>query len=195
VQTHAVNGGASPEALLALVGAERDREAFAALFRHFAPRLKGHLQARGIAAATADELVQETMVSVWRHAAQFDAARGTAATWVFAIARNALVSHVRRERRVEPEPDDPCAAEPAGSTDEVEAPDALYLRAERERVVAAALSRLPAEQQQTLRSAYYTDRSLSEVAHEHGVPLGTVKTRVRLALQKLRAALGGGERP
>lgn len=193
VHTSPVPQGESPEALLARVGVGRDRDAFAELFRQFAPRLKGHLQGRGLAAAIADELVQEAMLSVWRHAAQFDAARGSATTWMFAIARNALVSHLRRERRPEAERGDPCAA--GDETTQGAAPDEAYLQRERERVVAAALARLPADQQRTLHGAYYADRSLAEVAADQAVPLGTVKTRVRLALQKLRATLGGGERP
>lgn len=182
----------SPESLLARVGAERDRGAFAELFRHFAPRLKGHLQGRGMSAATADELVQEAMISVWRHASQFDPARGSASTWMYAITRNALVNHVRRERRPEPEPGDPAMAGPDGSA---EHPEDQYLVGERQRIIAAALARLPLEQAATLHDAYYAGRTLQQIADEQAVPLGTVKTRVRLALAKLRDAFGGGSKP
>lgn len=167
--------------LVEAVGAGRDRAAFAALFRHFGPRLKAFFMQGGMTAGVAEELSQETMLSVWRKASSFDAGRAGAATWVFAIARNLRIDHWRRLR-------DPAAPAP----DPRETPPSLeeaVLGMERDLRVRRALSGLSPEQETVIRLSYYGDKSQSEIAGELGIPLGTVKSRVRLAMDRLRALL------
>jgi RNA polymerase sigma-70 factor (ECF subfamily) len=175
--------GSDGAALVDAVATLRDRAAFARLFELYAPRVKGQLMARGAAAGVADELTQEVMLTVWRKASQFDRRKGLVSTWLFVIARNCFLSHQRRQHW--PEADAPEAATPPAP------PEALLLSAESHHQLREALGGLPQEQRETLDGAYYRGRTLRELADEQGIPLGTVKTRVRLALTRLREALAG----
>lgn len=173
-------------ALVAAIAGRRDRAAFARLFQLYAPRVKGQLMARGAAAAVADELTQEVMLTVWRKAEQFDAGKGQVTTWLYAITRNTFINNVRRQRWPEPQPDE-LPSPPI--------PDEQLADARANHDLRAAMLDLPAEQRETLIGAYDRGRTLSELAHEQGVPLGTVKTRVRLAMARLRARLTGKVEP
>lgn len=174
----------SHAALILAIARRQDRSAFAALFSHFAPRVKSYLQRRGSDASQAEELAQEVMLAVWRKAGQYDPARATAAAWVFAIARNLWIDTARRSRLSVPAPDpsDEPAPEPAA--------DAVLLADDRARRLHAALRDLRPEQKEPLRLAFFEERSHSEIEQLLGVPLGTVKSRLRLAMSRLRAALG-----
>lgn len=178
---------AAPEELIRAVALHQHRAAFARLFKSYGPRLKGFLAARGTDLATAEELAQETMLAVWRKAHQFDPARGSASTWIYTIARNTLCTHLRGQLRAELDPEDPALVAPAPVPE-----DELAVLCDRDALV-AAMSALPGEQVDALRGAYFQGRSLAEVAEGQRVPLGTVKTRVRLALERLRRLLGAGE--
>ncbi|HYE52881.1 MAG TPA: sigma-70 family RNA polymerase sigma factor [Azospirillaceae bacterium] len=167
------------------VGRDRDREAFVALFRHFAPRLKSYLMRQGAAPGAADEVVQEVMVTIWRRADSFDPSLASAATWVFTIARNRRIDMIRREARPEIDPDDP-ALVPAAP----EAADRLIEAGQDQRRLHGAIAELPPEQAELLRMAYFEDKPHSVIAAERGLPLGTVKSRLRLALERLRRAMG-----
>lgn len=173
-------------ALVAAIALRRDRDAFARLFELYAPRIKGQLMARGAGAALADELTQEVMLTVWRKADQFDGARGLVTTWLFTITRNCFITHVRRQRWPEPEPEPPTAPT---------APDEQLAAARDARELRQAMGELPHEQREILVGAYDRGRSLSELAEEKGLPLGTVKTRVRLAMARLRERLTGKVEP
>lgn len=171
-------------ALLLSVGRDRDKTAFAALFDHFAPRVKSYLRRLGADPAAADELAQEVMLSVWRKAETFDPARAAAATWVFTIARNKRLDSLRREPRPDYDPADPAlVVDPADPADEriSDAQTASRLR--------SALKDLPTEQSDLLKLAYFQDMPHSLIATERGIPLGTVKSRLRLAMERLRKAL------
>ncbi|MCC6736627.1 MAG: sigma-70 family RNA polymerase sigma factor [Bauldia sp.] len=170
--------------LLHAVATERDRAAFAELFRHFSPRLKSYLLRLGGTAAGAEELVQETMVAVWRKADRYDPAKASASTWIFTIARNLRIDAYRRERHPEIEADDPVL-----SPDPVEAPDASLGREQDAGRLAEALARLSDGEQALLRMSFFDDLSHSVIAGRLGLPLGTVKSRIRLAFGKLRGAL------
>jgi RNA polymerase sigma-70 factor (ECF subfamily) len=177
---------ASYAALIRAVATSRDRAAFAALFSYYAPRVKAFLQRRGADTAQAEELAQETLLAVWRKADQFDPRRATAAAWIFAIARNLRIDVLRRTRRavpaLAPDPtDDPPPSMPA---------DAFLIADQRARRLREAIAALPAEQSEALRLAYFDERSHSEMESALAIPLGTVKSRLRLALARLRAALG-----
>ncbi len=185
------------------VGRRRDRAAFAALFAHFAPRVKTSLLRLGMAEARAEELAQETMLMVWRKAALFDPGRAAASTWVFAVARNLHADALRRERsRTAPVgeaggelPPGAAAAAAAAAAVPDAAPGAEEMLATARRGVRLrdALRALPEEQARVLELAYFGNRSHAEIGRELGVPLGTVKGRLRLALARLRAALEGEE--
>ncbi len=173
---------------LCAVATDRDRPAFAALFGHFAPRIKTYLRRKGLSAPVAEDLTQEVMVTIWRRAETFDPGQSNANTWIFTIARNKRIDHLRREIKPDLDPNDP-AFEPSGTED----PNARVLRMEDSERLRAALGDLPAEQQDLLRRAYYDDKAHSEIAEETGLPLGTVKSRIRLATARLRKVLAEEE--
>ena len=181
------------------VGRRRDRAAFAALFAHFAPRVKTYLLRLGMTEARAEELAQETMLMVWRKAALFDPGRAAAATWVFAVARNLHTDALRRERswaaRAGEAGDElpPGAAAAAAVADAAPGAEEMLAAARRGVRLRDALRALPEEQARVLELAYFGNRSHAEIGRELGVPLGTVKGRLRLALARLRAALEGEE--
>ena len=176
--------GHAPNDLLLAVARTRDRAAFAALFGHFAPRLKSYLVRLGAEGALADELVQDVMLTVWRRAESFDPARASAATWIFTIARNRRIDGLRREGRPEIDP-----ADPALVPDAPEQADRALEGAQDTARLHAAIADLPAEQAELLRLAYYEDQPHSAIAQRTGLPLGTVKSRLRLALGRLRRTL------
>jgi RNA polymerase sigma-70 factor (ECF subfamily) len=170
--------------LIARIASRGDRAAFAELFRLFAPRLKSYLMRQGCDFSLAEELMQETMVMVWRRAASFEPQRAAATTWLFTIARNKRIDSLRRQRRPEIDLADPALVpDPAPSAEEP------VLANERGRRLAEALAALPVEQAALVRLAYFDDRAHSDIAAETRLPLGTVKSRLRLALVKLRRAL------
>jgi RNA polymerase sigma-70 factor (ECF subfamily) len=157
----------------------KDHAAFAELFAHFAPRVKWFLMKAGADETTAEECAQDVMATLWRKAHMFDRQRATVATWIFTIARNRRIDMIRRERRPEPE------ALPWGPEQEPEPAEQVALRQESEQLV-AALRRLPEKQRELVEKAYFADLSHSEIAEATGLPLGTIKSRIRLALEKLR---------
>ncbi len=175
-------------ALVAAVTARQDRSAFARLFAYFLPRLKGFAMRRGLDAHAADELAQETMLTVWRKADTFDAGKGTVATWIFTIIRNKHIDTFRRQGYPLVDLDE------AGHlpSEDVAADHAVYL-ASAGRSLRAAMADLPEEQLTVLKKAFFEEKSHSAIAEDLGLPLGTVKSRVRLALARLRGALAGGE--
>lgn len=173
--------------LLVRVGQTRDIEQFEILFRHFAPRVKAYMIKTG-SPGPAEELMQETMVAVWNKAAMYDPQKGAASTWIFSIARNLRIDAYRREKHPEFDENDP-ALQPAAET----AADQKVEGEQSARLIREALATLPADQAEVLRLAYYEDSSQSEIATTLSLPLGTVKSRMRLAFAKLRAVLGPGE--
>lgn len=166
------------------IAASQDRAAFESLFRHFAPRIKAYLLKSGGDSAAAEELMQETMVTVWRKAVQFDPAKSSASTWIFTIARNLRIDAFRRERRPELDPNDP-ALVPSSDPDPHIAMEAQQA-AER---IRAAMAELSTNEQAVLQLAYFDDKAQSTIAKQLDIPLGTVKSRLRLAFGKLRTAL------
>lgn len=164
-----------------------DRPAFAALFRHFAPRIKGFLVRAGADEALAEELAQETMVVLWRRAPEFDARRAQLSTWLYTIARNLRIDHHRRQAGAAGAAEDwDPEQQPA---DAHLGPDELLLAAQRERGVQRALAELPAEQARVLRLSFFDEHPHGRIAQELGIPLGTVKSRIRLAVAQLRRIL------
>jgi RNA polymerase sigma-70 factor (ECF subfamily) len=170
--------------LLDALASGPDRTAFARLFAHFAPRVKSYLRRLGADDALAEELVQEVMLTVWRRAQLFDRRQAGASTWIFTIARNKRIDRLRRERRPELDPDDPALVP------EAETPADQQVEAgQRQARLRAAVARLPDEQARLLRLSYFEDKSHSTIADELDLPLGTVKSRLRLALSRLKTLL------
>jgi RNA polymerase sigma-70 factor (ECF subfamily) len=187
----ALDAGPMADCILA-VAKSRDYAAFEALFRHFAPRVKSYLLKIGRDASVAEEVMQETMIMVWRKAGQFDPSKASASTWVFTIARNLRIEAFRRDRRPELDPDDPALAP------ETEAPiDQVLAQQQSEAQLRKAMTSLSEDEQTLLKLSFYNDMSHSTISEKLGLPLGTVKSRFRLAYGKLRAALGErlGEQP
>lgn len=160
----------------------RDRAAFAELFDHFAPRLKGFMMRSGVGSGQAEEIVQEVMLTVWRKAEQFDPNRAQVSTWIYQIARNRKIDVIRKENRPVPEElaEDPANEPDAGQILAVEQ-EASQLR--------QALSRLKPDQREMIERAYMGDLSHQQISAQTGVPLGTIKSRIRLGLERLRHEL------
>ena len=166
-----------------------DREAFRQLFEFYAPRLKAFLIKRGANPSEAEEVMQEAMTLVWRKAAQFDPAKASASTWIYTIARNRRIDLIRRAKRPELDPDDPffpsVSEQPDGEQE--------YTRNERAGLVRNYLTTLPAEQLQVVQKAFYEEMTHQEIAAALDIPLGTVKSRIRIAMRRLREQLDGAE--
>jgi len=177
------NKGHDWEELLLMVSDNKDRVAFKQLFNHFAPRVKSFLMKAGADPTMAEECSQEAMATVWNKAKLFDPTRASASTWIFTIARNKRIDAIRKIRR--PEPDEltwPDEIEPAQE-------EALELKQQSE-ILADAIQNLPEKQRQLVEKAFFKELSHSEIALETGLPLGTIKSRIRLALERLRHAMG-----
>ncbi|WP_343630814.1 sigma-70 family RNA polymerase sigma factor [Roseateles sp.] len=172
--------------LVRRVAEHGDREAFGRLFSHFAPRVKSYLIRTGSDEALAEELAQEALVTLWRKAALFDPAQAAVSTWVFTIARNLRVDAARRHRL--DGAGDECFEFDHLPADQADVPD--HADATRQaRRVREALERLPPEQAQALRLSFFDDEPHARIAQELGLPLGTVKSRIRLAVAHLRKLL------
>jgi RNA polymerase sigma-70 factor (ECF subfamily) len=171
--------------LLTLIARDRSETAFAELFDRYAAKLKSFMLRQGADPATAEELAQETLLVVWRKAALYSAEKGSLSTWIFTIARNLRIDRLRKETVWQELPED--------ISDHLVAddppPDEVASSRQREGRVQAVLAELSAEQRQVVEMAYIEGLSHSEISERLGLPLGTVKSRMRLAYQKVRAAL------
>lgn len=171
--------------LIAAVAISKDRQAFAALFERYAGRVKGWLMRTGAAPELAEDIAQETMLAVWRKAATYDPARASASAWLFAIARNQRIDRLRRDQRSRAH-----LIHEMEAPDNPEQPDELVDAAERGARVRDALALLPDEQARVVQLSFFEDHPHAEIAERLGIPLGTVKSRLRLAMTRLREALG-----
>ena len=170
--------------LIVTIGSNRDKGAFAVLFDAIAPRIKGYLRRLGNGEDGIEDLVQDVMLTVWHHAHQFDPARASASTWIFTIARNRRIDVFRRESRPELDPAEPMLAPSS------DLPADEHVQAEQHGAeLRNALKELPREQADLLKMAFFDDKSHSMIAAETGLPLGTIKSRLRLATNKLHSRL------
>ena len=170
--------------LLVLVAEKQDRAAFAELFSYYAPRVKSYLMRLGADGAAAEEITQDVMVTVWRKATLFDRGQASVSTWIFRIARNRRIDVFRRTKRPDLDPDEPMIL-PAAT----EAPGERIEAMQTEARVREAMRDLPEEQLLLLRLAFYEGLSHREIAEKLDVPLGTVKSRIRLAFAKMKSRL------
>lgn len=162
----------------------RDKAEFAAIYGYFAPRVKSYIVRLGMPLATAEEVAQEAMLSVWRKSHLFNSTKASASTWIFTLARNLCIDRMRREKAVEyelpeeePDPDQRDMAEHSVLEERMQ----------------VAIASLPESQAQVLHLSYYEGKSHSEIADQLGIPLGSVKSRLRLAFSKLKAHWGEEE--
>lgn len=172
--------------LIGRVASHGDRDAFKALFEHFAPRIKGFLLRTGCSVQEAEDIAQSTLIAVWRKASQFDPDTTGAAAWIFTIARNLRVDSARRATRdgrlrQDVEPDD--------ELDPSEPADTMISRVEDAARITAAIEKLSADQSRVIRMSFIDERPHTEIAAMLGIPLGTVKSRIRLAMNRLRDLL------
>ena len=183
-RTHPAGAIGAMADLLRRVAERADTTAFRELYQTYGPRVKAYMMRLGADAGTAEDLADETLINVWRSAAHYTADKGGAATWIFAIARNLRIDRLRREV--------PWQELPQELRDGVCGdlrPDEALVEKERQARVRAALSSLPPEQREVVTLSYLEGRSHGEIAKRLGVPLGTVKSRMRIAYQKIRAGL------
>lgn len=163
----------------------RDREAFSLLFLTVAPKVKGYLIRQGAPPAAAEELAQEVMLTIWRKAEMFDPHKAAAMTWIFVIARNLRIDSLRRERSVTTYG----ATPPERADDNAPSPSDAADGRDREERIRTAMETLSDDQREVIRRSFFEDEPHSRIADALGVPLGTVKSRLRLAMSKLRARL------
>ncbi len=169
------------------IALRRDRAAFATLFGHFAPRVKTFMRRSGLGEAEAENLAQETMLRVWRKAEQFNPATNGSEAWIFTIARNLRIDALRRERRGPLNEASDVDAE--FLLDDAPLPDIALATRQSEAKVRGAMGELPVDQQRVVELSFYQDKAHAEIAELLDIPLGTVKSRLRLAMVKLRSLL------
>ena len=173
-------------ALIVLIAENRDRTAFMQLFGYFAPRVKGFLIGRGLTAHAADDVLQEVMLAIWNKADSYNPEKAALSTWIFTIARYKYIDRLRRESKHKSESDDLIDLR------ESDAPiaDDDVMQNQRQTAVQAAIANLPADQQSVIFLSFIKGLAHSEIAEQLGLPLGTVKSRIRRAFARLREELG-----
>jgi RNA polymerase sigma-70 factor (ECF subfamily) len=184
-QTTPPSSARAHAALIEAIARRHDRAAFAELYAYFAPRVKAWMLRAGMTPTAAEEVTQETMLLVWQKAPLFDPNRASVTTWIFTIARNRRVDMHRHENH----PSD-LIQDPAEEPEAPEQADRVLLLSQQQTRIRSALGALPPEQADVIRKAFFEDKVHVEIEKELGIPLGTVKSRLRLALGRLRAALG-----
>lgn len=167
------------------ISSRNDHQAYRALFEKFGPIVKAFMMRQGADVATAEELAQETMLTVWRKAALYSFDKGTVATWIFAIARNLRIDHLRKEKTWVELPDT-YAEQPAPEM----SPDQAVLEEQQRASIKRALDGLPAEQREVVVLSFIDGLPHRAIAERLQLPVGTVKSRIRLAYLKLRSAVG-----
>lgn len=174
-----------PEQLITRIARDQDKYAFELLFDAYAPRVKYFLMRNGAPPESAEELAQEALLTVWRKASYFSKSRGSASAWIFTIARNLRIDETRRAKRAqlyamvgefEQQPDQP-------------QPDELVGDSEYADRVRSAMAELPAEQLEVVKWSFIEGAAHSEIAHRLELPLGTVKSRLRLAMRRMKKSL------
>jgi RNA polymerase sigma-70 factor (ECF subfamily) len=172
------------ESLLTAVAATGDRDAFSRLFAHFAPRVKSYLLRQGASPSQAEDVAQETLAVIWRKARLFDPTKASASTWIFRVARNQMIDRIRRRERPELDPNDPLLV-----PDAAPAPDKQAAKNEDTKAVRNALAQLPEAQREVIMLSFFEEDPHPAIAEKLQLPIGTVKSRIRLALARLNSLL------
>jgi RNA polymerase sigma-70 factor (ECF subfamily) len=168
-------------AWLEAVARHADRKAFRCLFEHWSPRIRAFMLRSGASQAEAEDLVQDVLTTMWTNAHSYDAAKASPATWIFTIARNRRIDRLRRQARFEPDP-----ADPAFIADDSDGPESVSVENSARAELLEAIATLPEEQRTVLEAFYFAEKPAHRIAEEQDLPLGTVKSRLRLALVRLR---------
>ena len=169
-------------ALLVAVGKSQDRSAFIQLFEHFAPRVKSFLMKNNMNPETADELAQETMLAVWDKAQMYNPSKAKASTWIYTIARNKRIDFIRKDSR-----DMSVDYDPIWVEDDAPSPRQNVIEQDEQEKLKTALEDLPSDQSELIYKSFFEGKSHAQISEETGIALGTVKSRIRAALMKLRA--------
>jgi RNA polymerase sigma-70 factor (ECF subfamily) len=176
---------AEPARWIRAIAASGDRAAFAALFQFYAPRIKTVLMRAGATAEVAEDLAQETLLAVWRKAGLYDPQRAGASAWIYTIARNLRIDRLRQDKRAKL-----LAVYETTELEAPERPDDIFDSSERDGRVRSALAELPEEQVRVVQLSFIEGRAHGDIAKLLNLPLGTVKSRLRLAMNRLRNLLG-----
>lgn len=171
--------------LLMRVGQGKDKQAFAELFEYFAPRVKAYMFKLGSDDAMAEELAQKTMLQIWRKADLFDDMKAAASTWIFRVARNLRIDELRKETRFEYDQHDFTLI-----ADKADSPERTLDRSQHADIMRRAIECLSSEQTEVIELSFYQGLSHGKIASHLDIPLGTVKSRMRLAFAKLKSELG-----
>ncbi len=166
---------------LLAVGSHADKNAFKRIFLEMAPKLKAYLISTGQSQNEAEEILQETMLKVWRKASMFDRNKSAANTWIYSVAKNARIDRIRKETKPKPDPDDPSFI-----PDPPETGEQSISRSQDSEIIRKAMKILSVDQVQIIKMSFFEDKSHAEISEELGLALGTVKSRIRLAFGKIR---------
>ena len=164
-----------------LIGKNQDKLAFSNIFKYFAPRLKSFLIKAGSTDSQAEEVIQEVMIAVWTKSATYDCSKSSVSTWIYTIARNKRIDKIRKEKKHYLSESDEGLEIPVDSTQEKE-----IFSAQISSCLKKYMSNLPAEQSKLLKLSYFYNKTHADISEELKIPLGTVKSRIRLALTKMR---------
>ncbi len=175
------------EELIGMIASSKSKTAFIQLFNYFAPRLKSFLMKGGLVPEQAEEVAQETMIVIWRRAETFNAEKASASTWIFTIARNKKIDVLRKKNRPEYDPLDPLL----DNSSETETHINIVAHKQNALKLKQAIQTLPSDQADLIKKAFYEDKTHQVIAEELGIPLGTVKSRIRLGMERLRHVLSG----
>ena len=163
------------------VAENQDKEAFAIIFKHFSPRLKSYFMKAGAADNQAEEVIQEVMISVWTKASSYNKEKSSVSTWLYTIARNKRIDRIRKEKRHYMLESDEGLEIPVDSTQEEE-----IMSTQLSKRMDEYIKNLPTEQAKLLKLSYFHEKTHTDISNELNIPLGTVKSRIRLALSKIR---------
>jgi RNA polymerase sigma-70 factor (ECF subfamily) len=180
--------------LVSRVSDQRDRQAFIKLYQHFAPRVKSFLMGKGLSEQPAEDVLQEAMLAVWQKAGSYKPDKAAVSTWIFTIARNKYIDLLRRDERRKESSIDSFGTSLEGPefqlVDDAPIADEQVMQEQRNEVVRAALSRLPHDQQGVIAMSFIQGLAHGEIANILGLPLGTVKSRIRLGFKRMREEIG-----
>lgn len=171
------------------IAEDRDRTAFAQLFNYYAPRIKSYLMSSGCAESIAEEITQDVFITLWHKASLFNRTKSSVGTWLFRIARNRQIDLFRQDRSDRLDPNDPTVFPKTVEIDEDD-----YDAVIRDGEIRKAIEKLPEEQRKLIRLSFFENKPHGTIAEELDLPLGTVKSRIRLAFKKLRTLLNDNDK-
>ncbi len=181
VDTFSANNDEDLTLCVELIGKNQDKLAFNSIFRYFAPRLKSFLIKAGSTDSQAEEVIQEVMIAVWTKSSTYDSSKSSVSTWIYTIARNKRIDKIRKEKRHYLSESDEGLEIPVDSTQEKE-----IFSTQVSNSLKKYMSNLPEEQSKLLKLSYFYNKTHADISTELKIPLGTVKSRIRLALTKMR---------